>query len=80
MDVDNVCCFQSVKDIKFESNSQRVRHTGPPGPTLFTHFFIHFPARPGGSAGFSLVLRIFRIFEEKEVRLCGLSTYLAVRL
>lgn len=41
----------------------------PPGSTLFTHFFIHFPARPGGPVGFSLVLRIFRIFEEKEVRL-----------
>ena len=38
----------------------------PPGSTLFTHFFIHFPARPGGPVGFSLVLRIFRIFEEKE--------------
>lgn len=38
----------------------------PPGSTLFTHFFRHFPARPGGSAGFSLVLRIFRIFGEKE--------------
>ncbi len=24
----------------------------PPGSTLFTHFFRHFPARPGGSAGF----------------------------
>lgn len=43
----------------------------PPGPTLFTHFFRHFPARPGGSAGFSLVLRIFRIFEEKEESVMG---------